>query len=65
MAIKKVAITSTAPVLGRRHCGPRCSCCNCKNTQYMTTSSERKCRRITLSGKTIEEDFSATEEQEE
>ena len=31
----------------------------------MTTSSERKCRRITLSGKTIEEDFSATEEQEE
>ena len=66
MAIKKVAITSTALVLGRKAlCGPRCSCCNCKNTQYMTTSSERKCRRITLSGKTIEEDFSATEEQEE
>ena len=25
---------------------------------------KRKCRRITLSGKTIEKDFSATEEQE-
>ena len=23
-----------------RHCEPGCSCCNCENTQHMTTSSE-------------------------
>ena len=51
-------------------CGPGCSCCNCKNTDLWQPVlrrmlKKRKCRRIRLSGKSIEEDFSAIGEQEE
>ena len=59
MAIKKVAITSIAPVFGRRHCGSRCSC---KNTQYVTTSSERDVEEEEVQERL---DFSATEKQED
>ena len=57
-----------------RHCGLGCSCCNCENTQYMTSSSEMDVEEEEVQEDNIvreeyrkleEEDFSDIEEQVE